>query len=64
MFVCVCVCVRVCVCARACVRVYTHTYFIFIFERAQVGEGQREGDRGSKAGSVLTAVSSMWGSNS
>ena len=36
----------------------------FIFERAQVGEGQREGDRGSKAGSVLTVQGPMWGSNS
>ena len=28
-------------------------------ERAQVGEGQREGDRGSEAGSALTAASLM-----
>ena len=33
-------------------------------ERAQVGLGQREGDRGSKAGSALTAASPTWGSNS
>ena len=34
--------------------------------KAQVREGQREreGDRGSKAGSELTAESSMWGLNS
>ena len=31
---------------------------------ARVGEGQREGDRGSKAGSALTAESPMWGLNS
>ena len=28
--------------------------YVFIFGRVQVGQGQREGDRGSKAGSVLT----------
>ena len=30
---------------------------LFIFERVQMGEGQSEGDRGSEAGSALTAVS-------
>lgn len=29
------------------------SFFFFLFERAQVGETQVEGDRGSKAGSVL-----------
>ena len=33
-------------------------------EHARVGEGQRDGDRGSKVGSALTAESSMQGSNS
>ena len=36
---------------------------LFIFEReragAQVGEGQREGDRGSEVGFTLTAMSPM-----
>ena len=39
--------------------------FIFEREREQAWEGQRErGDRGSKAGFVLTAVSLMQGLNS
>ena len=29
-------------------------FFKFICEKAQAGEGRREGDRGSQAGSVLT----------
>ena len=41
---------------------------VFISEsertRASMGEGQRERETGSEAGSVLTAVSLMWGSNS
>ena len=37
---------------------------LFIFETMQAGEGQREGKRGSKAGSALTAVNPMWDSNS
>ena len=41
---------------------------MFIFEREsvciQAGERQREGDRGSEAGSVLTAESLTWGLNS
>ena len=36
-------------------------FYCFIFERVQVGEGHREGDRGSEAGSVLTAASLMQG---
>ena len=38
--------------------------FFFFLERVQAGEGQREGDRGSQAGSALTAASLMWNSNS
>ena len=44
-----------------------YNYFFDVllnFERAQAGKGQREGDRGSEAGSVLTAESPMWGLNS
>ena len=43
---------------------------MFIFERRRKsmhvnrGEAEREGDRGSEAGSVLTAESLMWGLNS
>ena len=33
-------------------------------DKVQIGEGQREEDRGSEAGSVLTAASLMWGLNS
>ena len=37
--------------------------YLFLIERERwAGEGQREGDGESEAGSVLTAVSSMWGS--
>ena len=42
-------------------------YFLslFIFEReSMTREGQREGDRRSEAGSKLTAMSPMQGSNS
>ena len=37
---------------------------LFILERASVSQGgaEREGDRGSEAGSALTAVSLLWGS--
>ena len=35
---------------------------MFTFERGG-GKGQREGDRGSEAGSELTAETPMWGSN-
>ena len=38
-------------------------YFLFIFERERAEEGQREGDRGSEVGSVLTSENPMWGSN-
>ena len=39
---------------------------LFIFEResASWGRAKREGDRESEVGSVLTAVSPMWGSSS
>ena len=37
---------------------------LFIFEREQAGKGQREGDRGSEVGSMLTAVSPIPDSNS
>ena len=40
---------------------------MFIFEREGAwvgGEAEREGDRGPKGGSVLTAASPVWGSNS
>ena len=37
---------------------------LFIFERAQVGAGQREGDRGSDVGSALTTASPMRDLNS
>ena len=37
---------------------------LFIFEREWGWEGQREGDRGSEAGSVLAAASPVWGSTS
>ena len=39
---------------------------LFIFERQRVSRGgaEREGDRGSEAGSALTATSPMRGSNS
>ena len=40
---------------------------LFIFERERERESrggvEREGDRGSEAGSVLTAQSPMWGLN-
>ena len=44
-------------------------YFLMLIlererERAQVGEGQREGDRGSRVVSALTTESLMQGSNS
>ena len=42
-------------------------FLIFIFERQRErewGEGQREGHRGSKVGSTLTAENLMWGLNS
>ena len=38
---------------------------MFIFERkSESRKGQREGNRGSEAGSVLTAESPIWGWNS
>ena len=40
--------------------------FLFMFgkrERAQVGQRQREGDRGSKVGSVPITASPIWGSH-
>ena len=36
--------------------IYLFFKHLFIFERVQAREGQREGDRGSKAGSVLTEL--------
>ena len=43
---------------------YPFVFNVFIFERAQVGEGQGEGARGSDVGSALTAARMMWGLNS
>ena len=39
---------------------------MFIFDRTNAcgGGAEREGDRGSEAGSALTAESPIWGSNS
>ena len=34
-------------------------FILFLRERMRVGEGQTEGDRGSEAGSALTAASPM-----
>ena len=39
-------------------------FFVFVFIRERVGEGQRVGGWGSKAGSALTLESPMQGSNS
>ena len=43
-------------------------FYLFLRERAsmctQAGQEQREGDRGFKVGSALTAASPMWGLNS
>ena len=38
--------------------------YSFLKESISGGEAEREGDRGSEAGSALTAVSPMQGSNS
>ena len=40
--------------------------YLFLREResTSVGEAQTDGDRGFEAGSMLTAESPMWGSNS
>ena len=38
--------------------------FLFIFEREWGRDREREGDRGSEVGSVLTVESPMQGSNS
>ena len=46
------------------VKYLTFFFNVYFFLRAQAGEGQKETDRGSEAGSVLTAVNLMWGSNS
>ena len=35
--------------------------YLFLRERARAGKGQREGERESQAGSVLSAQSPMWG---
>ena len=43
---------------------YLFIFLMFNFERVPVGEGQREGDRGSEAHFALTAVSSRWDSDS
>ena len=42
---------------------FSDYFLMFIFEVAQVGEGEGEEDRGSEAGSVLTAESPRWGSD-
>ena len=39
-------------------------FLMFIFEGVQAGDGQRKEDRGSEAGSALTAVSPEWDLNS
>ena len=40
-------------------------FYLSLRDRAQVREGaEREGDRGSEAGSALTAEILMWGLNS
>ena len=48
--------------------VYSSFFNVYLFEREResmcTGERQREGDRGSEAGSTLTAESPMWDSNS
>ena len=49
---------------REVLRIWIKKIFLFIFESTQVGEGQREGYRGSEVGSVLIAMTLMWGSNS
>ena len=40
------------------------SFFLCLFLREREGEGQRAGDRGAEASSVLTAASPTWGSNS
>ena len=58
-YVCMYVCMYVCI--------YVCMYFqcLLIFERARgwAGEGQREKDRESQAGSALSAQNHVWGSN-
>ena len=44
---------------------FKHVYLLLTEkESASRGGAERKGDRGSEAGSVLTADSLMWGSNS
>ena len=43
---------------------FLYAFIYFEREKEQAGEEQREGDRGSEEGSILTAESPMWGLNS
>ena len=51
-------------CQVSCVLFLLFFFNVYFWENEQVGKGQREGDRESEAGSVLTAESLMQGSNS
>ena len=44
--------------------IFLNVFIYFLRESASGGGTEREGDRGSEAGSALTAASPMWGSNS